>query len=218
MPQANVIDASADGTVPRISDMEQYNNDRQARYQQKKTKDDGKGEDEGNVLGTSGEAQPSLARDGHNLKEADLEKYAEIDKNAMAGYDDYDNIIKDYNWFIDSMQEEKYTKATKYNQPEKQINMRGDELKVYNKLMKVGTDDTYKNDASRIQRTTGLSNILARKNNIIEFVQRKQQDPKTPLPTGDSNDDKKHSGSMLELLNTQSGAVAAPLANELRFG
>jgi len=56
-----------------------------------------------------------------------------------------------------------------------------------------------------------------RLNNIIEFVQRKQQDPKTPLPTGDLNDDKKHSGSMLELLNTQSGAVAAPSTNELLF-
>jgi hypothetical protein len=37
MPQTNIIADSADGTVPRISDMEQYNNDRQARSKQKKT-------------------------------------------------------------------------------------------------------------------------------------------------------------------------------------
>jgi hypothetical protein len=214
MPQANVLDASADGTVPRISDMEQYNNDRQARYQQKKTKDDGKGEDEGNVLGTAGEAQPSLARDGHNLKEADLEKYAEIDKNAMAGYDDYDNIIEDYNWFIDSMQDPIYTK-TRHGQ-ELQIFMKGDELKKYNKLMKVGTNANYKRDAGGIHRTTGLDNITKRKDDIIEYVKFKQ--PKQAQTDNKQTDYvplNERTGT-LEILK-QSGGVAAPSANEVLF-
>ena len=215
MPQQNLLDASADGTVARISDMEQLKNDREARQQQKKTKDDGKGEDEGNVLGTSGEALPSLARDGHNFKEADLEKYAEIDKNAMAGYDDYDNIIKDYNWFIDSMQDPIYTN-TRHGQ-ELQIHMKGEELKVYNKLMKVGTDANYKRDASRIHRTTGLDNITKRKKDIIEYVQRKQ--PKQAQLDNNQKDyvplDERT--MTMETLK-ESGGVAAPSTNELRFG
>ena len=133
----------------------------------------------------------------------------------MAGYDDYDNIIKDYNWFIDSMQEQKYTK-TRYGN-EIQIHMNGDELRKYNKLMKVGTDANKKNDASRIHRTTGLDNITKRKDDIIEFVKRNQ-----PKQAQTDNKQKDYvpldERTMTMETLKESGGVAAPSTNELRFG
>jgi hypothetical protein len=221
MPQANVLDAPANDIVAQISNMEQYNNDRQARSQQKKTKDDGKGEDAGNVLGTSGEAQPSLARDGHNLRDADLEKHAEIDKNAMNGYDDVNNILQDYEWFMNSMEEQKYKKSGKYGQPELQRTMEGEELRIYNKLMKVGTKANYKGDAYATHRTTAYKNIKAREADINEFVKRNQ--PKQAQPDYKQRDyvpQVERSDSLIAMLERdKSGAsgVATPSANELLF-
>ena len=113
------------------------------------------------------------------------------------------------------MQDPIYTN-TRHGQ-ELQIHMKGEELKVYNKLMKVGTDANYKRDAGRIHRTTGLDNITKRKKDIIEYVQRKQ--PKQAQLDNNQKDyvplDERT--MTMETLK-ESGGVAAPSTNELRFG
>ena len=211
MPQQNILDASADGTVARISDMEQLKNDREARQQQKKTKDDGKiaTQDEGEIL------QPNLARDIHNQKQNDLKKHDEIGQNAMVGYNDVNNILQDYDWFMQSMEEQKYTK-TRHGQ-ELQRTMKGEELRIYNKLMKVGTNTNYKGDATATHRTTAYKNIKAREDDINEFVKRNQ--PKQAQPENKQKDyvplDERT--MTMETLK-ESGGVAAPSANDLRFG
>jgi hypothetical protein len=210
IPQANVLDAPTDGTVARISDMEQLNNDRLARQQQKKTKDDGKiaTQDEGEIL------QPNLARDIHNQKQSDLKKHDEIGQNAIVGYNDVNNILRDYDWFMESMEEQKYTK-TRYGQ-EVQRTMKGDELRIYNKLMKVGTNTNYKGDATATHRTTAYKNIKAREADIHEFVKRNQ--PKQAQPDIKQKDYVPLDERMMTMETLkESGGVAAPSANELLF-
>jgi hypothetical protein len=198
--------------------LEALKNEREARRQQKqdeqdakaKTKDDGKvaTQDDGEEL------QPSLARDAYNQKQNDLKKHDEIGQNAMVGYNDVNNILRDYDWFMNSMEEPKYTESR--HGKELQKTMKGEELRIYNKLMKVGTKANYKGDATATHRTTAFKNIKARENDINEFVKRNQ--PKQAQPDYKQKDYvplDERTMTMADLKD--SGGVAAPSTNDIVF-
>ena len=221
-PQPNLLEPAKDGVVQtRINDLEAMKNEREARRQQKQDEQDAKQardakgyvakQEEGDVI------PESRARDGHEKKLSDLLKLDEMGNNAKVGYgDDFDNILKDFDWFMNSMEEQKFT-DTRYG-PEIQKTMKGEELKIYNKLMKVGTKDTYKGDATATHRTTAWKNIKAREDNIKEFVKRNQ--PKQQLPDFNQKDYvplDERTMTMADLKNNSS-AAAAPSTSGINFG
>ena len=221
-PQPNLLEPAKDGVVQtRINEMEAMKNEREARRQQKQDEQDAKQardakgyvakQEEGDIIPESG------ARDGHEKKLSDLLKLDEMGNNAKVGYgDDFDNILKDFDWFMNSMEEQKFT-DTRHG-PELQKTMKGEELKIYNKLMKVGTKDTYKGDATATHRTTAWKNIKAREDNIKEFVKRNQ--PKQQLPDFNQKDYvplDERTMTMADLKNNSS-AAAAPSTSGINFG
>ena len=96
--------------------------------------------------------------------------------------------------------------------------MKGEELKTYNKLMKVGTNDTFTRDASATHRTTAYKNIKAREDNIKEFVKRNQ--PKQALPDFNQKDYVPLDERTMTMadLKDNSSAAAAPSTSGINFG